>query len=225
MASLDSTVNAVDISTGTVKWSFRTEGAFHSTPAISSMGTLYIGNDAGEVIALDQTGHELWYYRDSSAITSPLLLSGNTLFAGTSTGRVLVFNGGPTGLGKVAEHGAPAWGTFQGNNHRTGNQADANVSSVNATSNNIPLKYDLSQNYPNPFNPTTTIRYGLPQRSGVTLSVFNNLGQKISTLVNGTQAAGNHEVRFDGSNLASGVYFYRLEAGSFVQTRKLLLLR
>jgi len=83
--------------------------------------------------------------------------------------------------------------------------------------------YRLDQNYPNPFNPTTTIRYGLPQRSSLTLSVFNTLGQKVASLVNETQNAGYHEVKFDGSNHASGVYFYRLMAGSFVQTRKLLL--
>jgi photosystem II stability/assembly factor-like uncharacterized protein len=94
------------------------------------------------------------------------------------------------------------------------------VASVTA----IPRAYQLNQNYPNPFNPSTTIRYGLPQKSQVTLKVYNTLGQLVTTLVNGEQGAGYHEVRFDGSNLASGVYFYRLQAGNFVQTKKLLLL-
>ena len=88
-----------------------------------------------------------------------------------------------------------------------------------------PGGYVLLQNYPNPFNPTTTIRYGIPRQSAVTLSVFNTLGQHVATLVNETQAAGYHEVKFDGSNLASGVYFYRLTAGYFVATNRLLLLR
>lgn len=105
----------------------------------------------------------------------------------------------------------------------------------------IPGEYQLYQNYPNPFNPLTTIRYGLPGKSVVRLAVYNLLGQEVAVLVEGEKEAGYHEVRFDGSGLASGVYIYRLEAtsaqispagwsdgsraGTFVQTRKLLLLR
>ena len=83
----------------------------------------------------------------------------------------------------------------------------------------------LFQNYPNPFNPSTTIRYGLPERTHVTLTVFNTLGQQVATLVNDTQDAGYHQVQFDGSGLASGMYFYRLRAGEYVAVRRLLILR
>jgi hypothetical protein len=89
----------------------------------------------------------------------------------------------------------------------------------------IPAVFQLSQNFPNPFNPTTTIRYGLAHRVNVTLIIYNTLGQQVATLVNEDLEAGYHDMRFDGRNLASGVYFYRLQAGDFVQTRKLLLLR
>jgi hypothetical protein len=88
-----------------------------------------------------------------------------------------------------------------------------------------PVEGLLEQNYPNPFNPSTTIRYGLPNRADVTLSVFNTLGQQVALFENGQQEAGYHEVKFDGSGLASGVYFYRIQAGGFVQTRKLTILR
>jgi photosystem II stability/assembly factor-like uncharacterized protein len=89
----------------------------------------------------------------------------------------------------------------------------------------IPRAYILCQNYPNPFNPSTTIRYGLPERSRVTLSVFNILGQQLAEILRGEEESGYHEVRFDASGLASGVYFYRLEAGEFIQTRRFVLVR
>jgi len=94
----------------------------------------------------------------------------------------------------------------------------------------VPGEFVLQQNYPNPFNPQTTIGYALPRNSFVTLMVYNALGQKVANLVEGEFEAGYHEVKFpassgDGNHLASGVYFYRLQAGSFVYTRKLLLVR
>ena len=89
----------------------------------------------------------------------------------------------------------------------------------------LPLVYSLSQNYPNPFNPSTTITYELPKTSHVSLSVFDILGREVSVLVNERKETGVHEVKFDGSSLASGAYLCRLQAGTFVQSRKLLLIR
>jgi hypothetical protein len=89
----------------------------------------------------------------------------------------------------------------------------------------IPTSFALEQNYPNPFNPATTIKYALPARSRVTLAVFNTLGQQVATLVEGEMEGGHHEVTFDASSLASGVYLYRLTAGDYVQARRLVLLR
>jgi len=88
-----------------------------------------------------------------------------------------------------------------------------------------PTEYALMQNYPNPFNPTTIIRYQLPTASVVQLEVFDVLGKKVASLVNSKQAAGDYSVLFDASNLSSGVYFYRLQAGSFVQTKKMLFIK
>ncbi len=95
----------------------------------------------------------------------------------------------------------------------------------------IPQEYALYQNYPNPFNPTTTIKYSIPSvissgaRNLVTLKVYDVLGNEIATLVNEEKSAGEYQVNFDASKLASGIYFYQLKAGSFVQTKKMILLK
>jgi len=103
-------------------------------------------------------------------------------------------------------------------------RVNAPVSDV-ASAPAIPVVFTLDQNYPNPFNPATTIRYGLPHKSAVQLTVYNMLGQQVVALVQGEQEAGYHDVKLDGSGFASGVYFYRLQAGDVIQTRKFLLLK
>ena len=89
----------------------------------------------------------------------------------------------------------------------------------------IPTEYKLEQNYPNPFNPNTTIEYGVPEASFVKIKVFDVLGREVVTLVNEEKPVGTYRVKFNGSNLNSGIYFYRMEAGSFTQTMKLILLK
>jgi hypothetical protein len=89
----------------------------------------------------------------------------------------------------------------------------------------IPTVYSLSQNYPNPFNPETTIKFTLPQRSRVKLEIFDSLGRIISTLVNSDLDAGSYHYNWNGTNYASGVYFYRLTANDFSSSKKLILLK
>ncbi len=88
-----------------------------------------------------------------------------------------------------------------------------------------PKEFRLEQNYPNPFNPTTTIQYQLAADSKVTLKVYDILGSEVATLINEDQEAGYKEVKFNASNLASGMYIYRITAGSYVSTKKLMLLK
>ena len=94
----------------------------------------------------------------------------------------------------------------------------------NNRDNNI-SDYNLSQNYPNPFNPTTTIEFNVPQKSMVSLIIYNVIGQQVSILSHGEKEAGTYRINFDASGLASGIYLYRLTAGNFVQTKKMILLK
>lgn len=89
----------------------------------------------------------------------------------------------------------------------------------------IPEGFILAQNYPNPFNPSTTIEFALPERSNVTLKVYNAHGQEVATLVNGEYSAGTYNVHWNAGDLASGVYFYSLKAGKFTETKRLVLVK
>lgn len=108
-------------------------------------------------------------------------------------------------------------------------QIDNNGSfSYSATTNievALPKEFALEQNFPNPFNPTTTIQYALPKEAHVTLAVYNTLGQKVADLVNEDKRPGYFDVQFDASRLSSGAYIYRIQAGGFVQTRKLVVIK
>ena len=96
---------------------------------------------------------------------------------------------------------------------------------VGVEDNLLPTEFALSNNYPNPFNPTTTIKYDLPKEAQVTLKIYDVLGREVATLVNTKQNAGFYQVRFDASRYASGVYVYRIIAGDFVQTKKMMLMK
>ncbi len=93
------------------------------------------------------------------------------------------------------------------------------------TVNVLPLVYALEQNYPNPFNPATTIRFSIPEEVYVNLSIYNLLGEKVKEIKNEMMKPGNYDIRFNAADLATGIYFYRLEAGSFLETKKMLLVK
>nr|MBP9121179.1 T9SS type A sorting domain-containing protein [Ignavibacterium sp.] len=86
-------------------------------------------------------------------------------------------------------------------------------------------EFNISQNYPNPFNPSTKITYNIPQRSNVSLRIYDVLGKEIATLVNEQKEAGTYNIQFDASKLSSGVYIYSIQAGDFLESRKMILMK
>jgi hypothetical protein len=96
---------------------------------------------------------------------------------------------------------------------------------VEKPSTDMPVHFSLDQNYPNPFNPTTTISFSLPFKSFVSLKIFDLIGREVTTIVSEEMSAGNYTKQWNAAALASGVYFYRLQAATYTETKKLVLLR
>ena len=96
---------------------------------------------------------------------------------------------------------------------------------VSVESSTFITDYVLEQNYPNPFNPSTTIKFGIPEKNNVVVKIYNSLGSEIATLVNEVREAGSYEIQFNANNLSSGIYYYKIESGNFVETKKMMLLK
>lgn len=120
---------------------------------------------------------------------------------------------------RVVANNSFGWGEYS-----SSRQFSLAISSIDNIS-EIPAAFGLNQNYPNPFNPSTTISYNLPKSGNVTLKVYDILGKEIAQLVNEMQSPGHHRVEFNSSNLTGGIYFYQLSTDSFLETKKMILLR
>jgi hypothetical protein len=159
-----------------------------------------------------------WNLKQENAITYWLSSSGNghDRIPLSGSGSVAVSNTGGNGLVVIAQSVAPS--PCEMSKTAIRHESIGEVSSQ-------PLSYVLQQNMPNPFNPTTLINYELPEAGHVVLKVYNMLGQEVATLVDEMEEAGFKTARFDGSNLSSGVYFYRLTAGGFSDMKKMILVK
>lgn len=159
--------------------------------------TYYVGTSTGLYATNDLDGENtVWKFQGASTI-------GNTVV------EYLDYRSSDQTLA-IATHGR---GIFIGN-------ASVSVSNESELTSNTPSKFSLEQNYPNPFNPSTSISYSLPASSNVTISVYDISGRKVSTLINNQSAsAGTHQINFDATNLASGIYLYRIDANSVAENR------
>ena len=97
--------------------------------------------------------------------------------------------------------------------------------SIDENEHSVPQAFELLQNYPNPFNPVTTISFSIPDDCHVILKVYNTLGEEVFTLLDNSYSTGIHSIKWDANDLSSGIYFYRLQAGSFEKTKKLMLIK
>jgi photosystem II stability/assembly factor-like uncharacterized protein len=182
-------------------WTAVPLGLYEIISALVSNGnSLYAASSNGGVYFSSDQG-VTWGYqtiRNLQGLTS-LLVNGEYLFAGMS-------NGGRVG------------GVWR-------RPLAEMVMSVKEVSNALPARFCLGQNYPNPFNPATTISFSLPSRSFVTLKIFDVMGRDVATVVSEEMPAGSYSRQWNASGVSSGMYFYRMQAGDFVQTKKLLLVR
>jgi hypothetical protein len=119
----------------------------------------------------------------------------------------------------------PAANPHSGSSFNIDDLAFGSTTAVNDKNIHSPLSFELKQNYPNPFNPSTNITYQLPQNSFVSLKIYNILGKEVSTLVNEEKSAGTYSINFNASKLASGIYFYVMQANNFHQVNKMMLLK
>ncbi|MGO9482915.1 MAG: T9SS type A sorting domain-containing protein [Candidatus Kryptoniota bacterium] len=167
-----------------------------------------------------------------------LAVSGKNIFAGTRFDGIFLST--DNGTGWTSENAglanSPVYALividgdlFAGTGGFTGNiwrrSLSEMITSVRQASSQTPKIYDLQQNYPNPFNPSTTISFALPSKSFVTMKIFDIMGRQVATIISEEMSAGNYSRQWNAANISTGVYFYRLHAGSFTETKKLILLK
>ncbi len=169
----------------------------------------------------------LWYTGDNNGfpeVNKKLSSNGETIYIADANGNPIIsYNFGSqtddVSFGRIPD-GSDEW-IFMNPTPGTANAEELNIDYDKT----IPDQYILFQNYPNPFNPTTTIEFSIPQTEFVTVKVFNIVGLEITTLINDELSTGNHSIQWDGSRQPSGLYFVQIESGSFIVTKKMVLLK
>jgi len=201
---------------------------------------IFTGTSGGGVFLSTNNGTSWTAVNSGLAVDTvrSLAVSSTNIFAGTRGGVFLTTNNGASWTA-VNDGLTSSYGSYVTSLYVSGSNLFAGtydgvwvrplsemITAVKEKQNNLPVNFSLSQNFPNPFNPSTMINYSVPKTSLVTIKVYDVLGKEKATLVNEEKSAGNYSVSFSAnSGLASGIYFCRMQAGSFVDTKKLLLLK
>jgi hypothetical protein len=223
-------------------WTAQNEGLtdLHVSSLALSGTNLFAGTLGGGVFILPTAISPWTWYPASKGLSSDSVysfaVSGTNLFAGPSRGGVFLStncgtswipeNTGLTYLDvlSLAVSGTNLIAGIHGRGIWMRQMSDM-ITSVTTSSATLPVVFSVEQNYPNPFNPTTNIEFSIVNRQFTSMKVYDVLGREVTTLVNEAKEPGTYTVQFDGSNLTSGVYFYRLQAGDFVATKRLILLK
>ena len=197
-----------------------------SEEGASSSDTILNRNIFTNLIGYDEEGIPFSKNTVSGRVESSLLFSEGEVFFGNTDGTV--FKSSIELQNSQRDSHLPIWGTFQGNNQRTGNQNNLELQIEKDFS--IPIAYKLQQNYPNPFNPITTVRYELLEDSFVDVTIYDMLGNVVSNLINTNQSSGYKSIKWNATNnkgqpVSAGVYLYQIQAGNFVDTKKMILLK
>ena len=234
----DSTFYGINGANGQVEWTFRAFGSITSTASINEYGVIYFGDASGRVYAVDDAGNLIWDYQiqtgdetSSLSVMNTINYVNGSVFVATQGGKLVSIRDGwrydgslEKKFGSEWDKKQAQWATYQGNYRRSGN-VDMSFSTSSESFESIPTEFQLLQNYPNPFNPSTQIEFAIPEASEVRLEVFNTLGQKVRTLKDAHLPAGYYSIRFDATSFPSGVYYYRLTAGSFTELKNMLLIK
>lgn len=197
---------------------------------------IFAGTDAGVFLSTDNGTTWNPTSLDSRRYVSSLIISGANIFAGTDDGVYFSSNNGAVwfqknqGLAGNISDGPHVYSTdnfiFASNEGTSSFRRDlSEIININQISTVVPEGFSLSQNYPNPFNPATKINFSLPHKSRVSLKVFDITGKEIALLINEKLNSGTYEYSFNASSFSSGIYFYKLEAENFSETKRMMLLK
>jgi photosystem II stability/assembly factor-like uncharacterized protein len=214
----DFTSNSVPFTSTTL------ESGIIGTPAIGSNGNIYVGTEKGYLYSFDYSSQNLqmkWKANLYSPISSSALVTENGLvYIGTLKGDIFVLKEYSQEMSSLAK---AKWPTFKGDNLRS-KVLGINITGVKDNISTV-TDYKLLQNYPNPFNPSTIIKYSIPQKGNVKLTVYNLLGEVVEVLIDKEIQPGDYNITWNPRNISSGVYFYEIKADKFISIKKAIYIK
>ena len=210
------------------------------SPVIDEPITMDIDNDGDqEIMCVTESNEIHFYHHDGVSFENFPYISYHSIYSMPVVGdidndgdfEVIIGTSSDLRVIDIAQEagGKYTWSTYRSSNHRNG-YFDVTLASTSSNDISIPTKYSLGNNYPNPFNPITRISYGLPKDSNVNITVYDINGRVVNLLINSNQPAGQGSIIWNGKNdagmsVAAGLYFYKMQAGTFHQTNKMILLK